>query len=89
MEFYILAVFRSRTQTTLFDRLLRSYHIPASVVSAPSSLQVGCSVGVKIPVNYLNSALTLFDRRHFDSFVGFYKITKMDGRTAVSPVVKG
>lgn len=89
MEVYVLAVFRSRTQTTLFDRLLRSYHMPVSVVNTPSSLQVGCSVGVKIPVSYLNSSLTLFERRHFDSFVGFYKITKMDGRTAVTPIVKG
>ncbi len=89
MEVYILAVFRSRTQTTLFDRLLRSYRIPVSVVSVPSSLQVGCSVGVKIPISYLNSALALFKRRYFDSFVGFYKITKIDGRTAVTPVVKG
>ena len=86
MDVYVLAVFRSRTQTTLFERLLKSYNIPCYVINTPDQLKVGCSVAVKIAPNHLDVALRLFSRRRLDSFVGFYKVVKTNGRTAIMPI---
>ena len=86
MEVYVLAVFRSRTQSTFFERILQSYNIPCSIVNTPDQLKVGCSVAVKISTSQLTNVIKIFSRRKFDSFVGFYKIVKADGRIAVMPI---
>ena len=86
MDVYILAVFRSRTQTILFDKVLKSYHIPSSIVNTPDQLRIGCSVAVKLNNTYLSDAMAIFGRRRFDSFVGFYQVRKQGARVSISPI---
>jgi hypothetical protein len=71
---YSLAVFRARTQTLLFIKLLNSYGVAASVVNTPRCLNVSCGISAKFASLYLNIAKDIVNRRKFDSFAGFYSI---------------
>lgn len=73
MEYY-LVVFRSRTQTMNFNQLLRSYGVRANIINTPKQTSFSCSVSIKINNNGLRVALSILQRRKFDSIVGVYKV---------------
>ncbi|MDD2445601.1 MAG: DUF3343 domain-containing protein [Clostridia bacterium] len=71
---YTLAVFRARTQTLLFVKLLNSYGIAVSVINTPRNLNISCGISAKFASIYLNIAEDIIRRRRFDSFAGFYSV---------------
>ena len=71
---YYLAVFRARTQTLMFDNILKSYGVPTSVINTPRSINVSCGLSVKFDISFKNTADSIINRRRFDSFVGFYLV---------------
>jgi len=71
---YTLAVFRARTQTLLFAKLLKSYQIPISIINMPREINISCGLCVKFLSIYREYAESIIKRRKFDSFAGFFEL---------------
>ena len=69
--FYI-AVFRARTQTIIFANLLKSYGVPVAIVNTPRRINVSCGISARFPAQYKPQAEAVMQRRHFDTFAGFF-----------------
>lgn len=71
---FVLAVFRSRTETLNFASYLRSYGVNCVVVNTPRSINVSCGISVKFVKAELSIAKEIISRRSFSTFAGFYNI---------------
>ena len=71
---YVLAVFRSRTETLNFASYLRSYNVKCMVVNTPRNINVSCGISVKFSSAELPIARNIIARRSFSTFAGFYNI---------------
>ena len=69
---YIIAVFRSRTETLNFASYLRSYNVKCIVINTPRSINASCGISVKFPSAELPIAKNIMARRSFSTFAGFY-----------------
>ena len=83
---YYIAVFRSRTQTILFNQVLRSYGAECFVINTPRQAEVSCGLSVKFAGDDLGLARQILSRREFSSFVGIFKVH--EGRNGFSQVVR-
>jgi hypothetical protein len=83
---YVLAVFRSRTQTMTFFNILKSYRINCFVVNTPRQIMTACGISVKFDTKSLDFAKNILFRRKFDSFVGFYKVTTINHSLITTPI---
>jgi len=83
---YVLAVFRARTQTLAFAKILDSYRIRCSVVNTPRQVLVACGVSVRFNEKDFEKALTVMSRRRFDNFVGFYRVSESNNSFIVVPM---
>lgn len=77
---YMIAVFRSRTETINFANILRSYRVNVMIVSTPRQINVSCGISVKFNPAYEGRAKEILERRKFDSFGGFYLAKYVGGR---------
>ena len=83
---YYIAVFRSRTQTILFNQVLRSYGVNCSVINTPRQAEVSCGLSVRFWASDMGLARQILSRREFSSFVGFFKV--QEGRNGFTQVVR-
>lgn len=70
---YIIAVFRSRTQTVNFKEELKRRGIHAETVSTPREVAIGCGLSVKLNKEDFLLAKEVQQRMRFGAFVGFYE----------------
>ena len=75
---YMIATFRSRTETINFANILRSYKVNVLIISTPRQINVSCGISVKFNAAYEERAREILSRRKFDSFGGLY-LTKYIG----------
>ena len=73
---YLLAVFRARTETLAYSQILRSYGVQCAIINTPRQVAVSCGISVKMALNSYDVALSVKQRRNFNSFAGFFKITE-------------
>ena len=78
MNEYGIAVFRSRTQTFNFNRILSNKNILCEIINTPREVAIGCGLSVKFELEYLKEVKNLLNVSAFKSFVGFY-LVKKDG----------
>ena len=71
---FVLAVFRSRTETLSYASYLRSYGVKCVVVNTPRNINVSCGISVKFPRAELPIAKDIIARRSFSTFAGFYNV---------------
>lgn len=83
---YYIAVFRSRTQTILFNQVLKSYGASSMVINTPRQAEVSCGLSVKFLGGDLAIVRQILARREFSSFVGIFKV--QEGRNGFSQVVR-
>ena len=83
---YILAVFRSRSQTLDFISKLRKYGIYACAVSTPREANVGCGISARINAPDLEKAKRLVYVSPNMSFVGFFRVENRYGKIFVKPI---
>lgn len=85
MEYYI-AVFSLRTDTMQFNSLLNRNRIRSTIVETPKSASASCGISVKFSAHDLPIVQKLLAVSGTKSFVKFYKVSGMFGRTTVSPL---
>lgn len=81
---YIIAVFRSRTQTQSFAETMRYYGVQCSIVQTPSEARVGCGLSAKFAATERARAERIISFRRLNSFVGFYGARRVNGRSVIS-----
>ena len=84
--YYILAVFRSRTETLNFASLLRSYGQIASIISTPRECGSGCGICVKFMPNVLGGARRLVAQKQYETFSGFFSVKIVNGRQELTRI---
>ena len=83
---YIVAAFRSRSETIKFYDYLRSYGANVEIINTPKEAGVGCGLSVKISPEILyavKKAAASFPAR---SFAGFFLIKTAGGKRYVKSV---
>ncbi len=80
----ILAVFRSRSQATDCNLLLRKNGIPSNLISTPKEANVGCGLSVKFPQHMLARAQRIAVK--YSAFYGFYQYKSLYGRIYVARI---
>ena len=88
MEGYILAAFRSRTQTMAFYERLKRAGCFALVVNTPREAHVGCGVSVRFLKSCLFFAKNEIFRAKFTAFAGFFEVRPGVNGVAVKSLEK-
>lgn len=83
---FVLAVFRSRTQTQNFARIMRERGMACSVVRTPPEAKVGCGISAKVSYYDLPRAERIVWEYRLTSFNGFYEFARITGRTVVKRI---
>ncbi len=76
---YILAVFKSRSETLYFANMLKNNGIAVSIINTPRAVSDACGISVKLSPKYLEQAKRYLSIRRFQSFVGFYSVALRNG----------
>lgn len=84
--YYILAVFKSRSETLYFANLLKGRGLLVGVVNTPRQAGQTCGISVKLMPNNLSQARQILSEQNFKSFVGFYSIILRNGRQDASRI---
>ncbi len=82
---YIIAVFKSRTESYSFINIMRSYVKNIKIIATPKELNMPCGISVAFDVYNYNIALMLISRRNFSSFSGMYKIIQTHNSIKILP----
>ena len=62
---YIIATFRSRTQTMTFKQILLSYKVFSDIINTPRQASVSCGISVRFDSKSLSVAKDILSRRKF------------------------
>ena len=71
---YYIIVFRARSHTINFAKILSSYHVVCEIISTPRIINVSCGISVKFMPKDLNIVKNILKRREFDTFGGIFSI---------------
>lgn len=80
---YVLAVFRSRTQTMRFADEMRVAGVRCDVVSTPIEARVGCGLSARFHLCDLTLARRIIYRYGLTGFVCFVEVIRMAGQTVI------
>ncbi|MGI6213718.1 MAG: DUF3343 domain-containing protein [Christensenellales bacterium] len=69
----ILAVFKNRSETLKFYKLLLRLGGSGSIVNTPSGLRQGCGISVAIGAQDQIKAKAIIKENLFPSFLGFFR----------------
>ena len=73
---YLIAVFRSLTDTHAFCELLNSIGVRARVEGTPRKADLSCGLCVRFSKDGFREAEEFIKRRGFASFVGMFEVSK-------------
>ncbi|MEG1752047.1 MAG: DUF3343 domain-containing protein [Clostridia bacterium] len=76
---FLLAVFRSRTETISFANILSSYGVNSKIINTPRSINVSCGISVLLQPDAKQIVENILARRKFSTFGGLFKIKKING----------
>lgn len=83
---YFIAVFSIRTDTVQFYAFLNKNGVPASIVETPKGATASCGISVKFSGTYINKVRKLLFQSGIRSFVSFYLVSGIYGRTTLTPI---
>lgn len=69
---YIIVVFKARTETLSFARILKGYNVPFQIINTPRSLNLSCGISVKMPAVKRDLAQYIIKQKSFQSFAGIF-----------------
>lgn len=82
---YVIAVFSVRTETLLFNQYLHRLGINSTVMNTPKEAHTSCGICVKFP-STMFGVVKKSSLAGYRSFVGFFKVSKSNFGTHVSPI---
>lgn len=85
-EQFGIASFRSRQQVMQLERALRQAGVPASIITTPRSVSVGCGLSVRFALQDTGDVYAVYRATRPGNLIGFYEVTRQDGRTHVQPM---
>ncbi len=85
-EEFCIAAFRSRQQVMLFERELKKSGVPASIITTPRAVAMGCGLSVRFESADLPRAHQAYRQSQPGNLIGFYRVTREGGNTAVRAV---
>lgn len=85
-EQFGIASFRSRQQVMHFERALRRAGVPASIITTPRSVSVGCGLSVRFELRDAGDVRDVYQVAKPGNLIGFYRVERLDGRTQVKPL---
>lgn len=85
-EQFGIASFRSRQQVMHFERALRRAGVPASIITTPRSVSVGCGLSVRFELRDVKDVQDVYQVAKPGNLIGFYRVERLDGRTQVRPM---
>ncbi len=80
---FIIAAFRSRTQTLEFYDTMQRNGVPCSIVNTPKEARVGCGISVRFTANFISKARYVLSKGKYTNFAGFFSVTKSNNKTVV------
>ena len=83
LDAYGVAAFRSRQQVLRFEAALRRRGIPASVISTPRDISMGCGLSVRFP---LSEAQAVRRALGTGNLIGLYRAEYDGRRLRVTPL---
>jgi len=83
-EIYGIAAFRSRQQVLRFEAALRRAGIPASVISTPRDVAIGCGLSVRFDAKYASSVQSVLSAERGDQLIGVYLVRRSGGRSRLT-----
>ena len=81
---YVLAVFRSRTQTLEFCSRMKALGLSVSAVNTPREANVGCGLSAKLDCALLGRARMVLRGGKYTAFAGFFKVENKYGKVFVT-----
>lgn len=75
MKFVIIS-FKSRNNVQMFAKIMRSYSIPAEIISTPRSISISCGLSVKTSYNYLSTTYKLLQSSNLENCLGIFILEK-------------
>lgn len=85
-EQFGVAAFRSRQQVMMFERSLKRAGVPASVITTPRSISVGCGLSVRFELRDAGDVHDVYLLARPGNLIGFYRVERAGGGTKVTPL---
>jgi len=85
MEYYYIAVFKSRTQTMKFYDKLKKSRLEVSVINTPRQASLGCGLSVKFLYKDLNVVKRLLVLENYYSFGGIFCVSGCGSTLNIRP----
>ena len=86
-ENFCIAAFASRLQVMAFEGLLKERGIPATVVTTPRAVALGCGLSVRFEEKDAVRVRALYRASGLGKLIGFYRVTReAAGHTRVAPL---
>ena len=86
-EQFGIAAFRSRQQVLQFESALRRAGVPASVMTTPRAVAMGCGLSVRFDLRDARDAADVYQVAKPGNLIGFYRVWRDGaGRQRVSPL---
>ena len=85
-EQFGIASFRSRQQVMQFEKALRRAGVPASIITTPRSVSVGCGLSVMFHLQDARDVYDVYQVAKPGNLIGFYRVERAGGHTDVKPL---
>lgn len=85
-DVYAIAAFRSRQQVLRFEEALRRADIPASIVTTPRAVALGCGLSVKFDLENIQRVKAVLKGQNTGNLIGLYRVRYAGGRAEISPI---
>lgn len=85
-EQFGIAAFRSRQHVMQLERALKQSGVPASIITTPRSVSVGCGLSVRFELQDAQDVYAIYRATRPGNLIGFYQVFRQDGRTHVQPM---
>ena len=83
-EFFGIASFRSRQQVMQLESALRRMGVPASIVTTPRDVSLGCGLSVRFELSDASAVRDVYQHTRPGNLIGFYQVRRdMHGETSV------
>lgn len=85
-----IASFRSRQQVMGLERALRRVGVPASIITTPRAVALGCGLSVQFRLADLSDVVDVYRAERLGNLIGFYQVRRDGaGRISVTPLNTG
>ena len=85
MEFLIIA-FKSREESTKFNKLLKDFGINSSLTSTPKEAGLACGLSVRVDNGYYYAVRRVLNNVKSKTFVGIFSVKVVNGRNVVKTI---